>query len=82
MHAPAAKCLHMLLSATGFSHTAVSVHTQSNKPMTTNCDAHLGTLAGLYAVGDVEVHELGGQVHSCGQAVDYLHAVQAQGHGD
>ena len=50
--------------------------------MTTSCDAHLGTLAGLYAVGDVEVHKFGGQVHSCGQAVDYFHAVQAQGHGD
>ena len=42
--------------------------------------AYLGALTRLYTVGDVEVHELRGQVHSCGQAVHDLHAVQAEVH--
>ena len=46
------------------------------------CETDLSAFARLDAVGDVQVDKLCGQVHSCGQPVDYLHAVQAQTHGD
>ena len=48
--------------------------------LTNNC--HLRSLAGLYAVGDVEMHKFRGQVHGHGQPVDDLHGVQAHLHAD
>ena len=46
------------------------------------CAAYLSCLARLYTVGDVKVDKLSWQAHSCGQAVDHLHAVEAQVHCD
>lgn len=42
--------------------------------------AYLCSLAGLDAVGDVEVHKLGWQAYSHAEAVDDFHRVQAHLH--
>ncbi len=51
-------------------------------PCDAACAAGVSDLAGSDTIGDVELNELGRQLHCVRQTVDDVHAVQADFHGD